>query len=76
MIFDRFAQARNRMLGKTRGTGLGLAFCRKVMDAHKGYIWAESSEGEGSRFHLLIPVAEIHPEGLEAAQGVGIRDGD
>jgi PAS domain S-box-containing protein len=56
-IFDRFVQAKNRRAGKTRGTGLGLAFCRKVMDAHGGYIWAESVEGEGSSFYLLFPLA-------------------
>ncbi len=58
-IFDRFAQARNRLLGKTRGTGLGLAFCRKVMDAHQGYIWAESKEGSGSTFTVLLPFEEV-----------------
>lgn len=56
-IFDRFTQAHNRRLGKTRGTGLGLAFCRKAMDAHNGYIWVESCEGKGSAFNLLIPVS-------------------
>jgi len=56
-IFDRFAQAKNRRAGKTRGTGLGLAFCRKVMDAHHGYIWVESEEGRGSTFFLLFPAA-------------------
>jgi PAS domain S-box-containing protein len=55
-IFNRYAQARNRRLGKTHGTGLGLAFCRKVMDAHKGYIWAESVLGKGSTFYLLFPL--------------------
>lgn len=55
IIFDRFVQAKTRRMGKTRGTGLGLAFCRKVMDAHKGYIWAESQEGKGSSFFLLFP---------------------
>lgn len=57
-IFDRFVQAKNRRLGKTRGTGLGLAFCRKVMDAHGGFIWAESREGHGSTFFLLFPLDE------------------
>ena len=57
VIFDRFAQARNRRMGKTRGTGLGLSFCRKVLDAHHGYIWAESEEGHGSTFCLLFPAA-------------------
>ena len=55
-IFDRFVQARNRQAGITKGTGLGLAFCRKVMDAHGGYIWAESEEGRGSAFRLLFPL--------------------
>ncbi|HEY6839093.1 MAG TPA: response regulator [Geobacteraceae bacterium] len=56
-IFDRFVQAKSRRAGKTKGTGLGLAFCRKVMDAHHGYIWAESVEGAGSTFSLLFPLA-------------------
>lgn len=56
-IFDRFAQAKNRRMGKTRGTGLGLAFCRKAMDAHCGYIWAESTEGKGSTFFILLPLS-------------------
>ena len=55
-IFDRFVQAKSRRAGKTKGTGLGLAFCRKVMDAHHGYIWAESVEGKGSSFYLLFPL--------------------
>lgn len=55
-IFNRYEQAKSRRQGKTQGTGLGLAFCRKVMDVHKGFIWAESVEGEGSTFHLLFPV--------------------
>jgi len=55
-IFDRFVQAQNRREGKARGTGLGLAFCRKVMDVHHGYIWAESEEGKGSCFTALFPL--------------------
>lgn len=55
-IFDRFVQAQNRRMGKARGTGLGLAFCRKVMDAHHGIIWAESEEGRGSSFIALFPL--------------------
>jgi len=62
VIFDRFVQARNRREGKSRGTGLGLAFCRKAMDAHKGLIWAESQEGKGSVFTVLLP---LDPESAE-----------
>ena len=62
-IFDRFVQARNRRMGKTRGTGLGLAFCRKAVDAHSGYIWAESEPGAGSLFTILMPAV---PDDQEA----------
>jgi len=56
VIFDRFVQAKSRRGGKTKGTGLGLAFCRKVTDAHGGYIWAESVEGRGSSLMALFPL--------------------
>jgi PAS domain S-box-containing protein len=62
-IFDRFVQAKSRRAGKTKGTGLGLAFCRKVMDAHHGYIWAESVEGHGSSFFLVFPLEETQAKG-------------
>jgi PAS domain S-box-containing protein len=56
IIFDRFAQAKTRRAGVTRGTGLGLAYCRKAMTAHHGYIWAESQLGKGSLLCMLFPV--------------------
>jgi len=55
-IFDRFVQAQNRRKGKASGTGLGLAFCPKVMDAHHGIIWAESEERNGSSLVALFPL--------------------
>lgn len=55
-IFDKFVQARNRKEGKIKGTGLGLAFCRKVMDAHGGLLWAESDADQGSVFTVLFPL--------------------
>jgi PAS domain S-box-containing protein len=62
-IFDKFVQAKNRRLGSGKGTGLGLAFCRKVMDAHEGYIWAESEPGTGSVFTALFPLPQTGDEG-------------
>lgn len=37
-----------------RGSGIGLAICEKVMDAHNGFIKVESTEGKGSIFHLSL----------------------
>jgi signal transduction histidine kinase len=37
------------------GTGIGLAIARKVVENHHGYIKAESEEGKGATFRLLLP---------------------
>lgn len=39
-----------------RGSGMGLAIARKVMDAHGGYFEVETEPGKGSSFHCYFPV--------------------
>jgi len=54
-IFERFYKTDpSRRKG---GTGLGLAIARKLVEAHHGNIWAESTEGEGSTFYFSLPIA-------------------
>jgi PAS domain S-box-containing protein len=52
-LFKEFTQ-----LGKEdsrRGTGLGLSICKKIIESHRGRIWAESILGQGSRFSFSLP---------------------
>lgn len=53
-IFDPFFTTKKN--GK--GTGLGLSLVEQIIHSHKGYVFAESILGEGSIFHLYLPLNE------------------
>src|SRR5579863_4616376 len=57
LIFRKFEQVRALNAPRVRSSGLGLAFCRLVVEQHGGRIWVQSAEGQGSSFHILLPQA-------------------
>jgi two-component system sensor histidine kinase KdpD len=65
-IFDKFY----RVLGSARevgGTGVGLAVCRGLVEAHHGRIWAENRNGGGSIFRFTLPLQNA-PDHKEITQ--------
>lgn len=56
MIFDRFFRSDTARAHAQKGTGLGLAICKWITETHQGQIQVESTQGQGSRFTISLPL--------------------
>ncbi len=54
-VFDRFYQVDSSSTRHYRGTGLGLTISKHIVEYHRGRIWVQSQEGQGSTFYFVLP---------------------
>ena len=59
-LFQSFSQVDNVYQKEHKGSGLGLMICKNIVEElHKGKIWVESVEGQGSSFFIDMPTPMI-----------------
>jgi two-component system sensor histidine kinase KdpD len=63
-LFKPFQQLGNPMLDHTKGAGLGLLVCRRLVEAHGGHIWVESEPNHGASFRFTLEASARN--GIEA----------
>ena len=75
LIFRKFGQVEMPRSPRTRSSGLGLTFCKLVVERHGGRIWVKSAEGKGSSFYIELPSdptsVESQSVGAHAASASG-----
>ncbi|KVT59505.1 hybrid sensor histidine kinase/response regulator [Burkholderia ubonensis] len=65
-IFALYQQADDSIHRRYGGTGLGLALCRRLVDAMGGEISVRSEPGAGSEFHVCLPLRVTDVEPVDA----------
>jgi two-component system sensor histidine kinase KdpD len=59
-VFDKFYRVLNtEKAARTTGSGLGLAVCRGLIEAHGGQIWVENRQGGGAIFRFTLPLGTL-----------------
>jgi signal transduction histidine kinase/ActR/RegA family two-component response regulator len=77
-IWDSFSQERSSNSESVKGTGLGMAISRLLMDAMNGEIRVKSKLGEGSTFYVILhsQISEEPPEYLRQLQNTAERSAE
>jgi len=57
-LFSEFFRADNEINQNVKGTGLGLALAKNIVQAHRGKIWVQSQVGQGTTFYFTLPSSQ------------------
>ena len=57
-IFTSYNRVSSEKTRHIKGTGLGLSIVKSIVELHHGKIWVESTPGQGSTFHILLPICQ------------------
>jgi len=57
-LFERFYRGEESVARRIRGTGLGLALVKQIMESHRGGVEVRSEPGKGSLFTLVFPISQ------------------
>ena len=69
-VWDRFTQVHSGVQRRAAGTGLGLAISKHVVELMGGVIQATSTVGEGSTFHIELPLRVTSETAEDAAEAL------
>jgi PAS domain S-box-containing protein len=61
-LFQRFYRV-DSAAGRFQGLGIGLFLSKEIIERHRGRIWAESNEEEGSCFYFTLPLPQVGSDG-------------
>jgi signal transduction histidine kinase len=76
-IFKKFVRGTASRAHGIKGTGIGLAMVRHIVQAHGGTVRVESAPGEGSTFTIVLPAASQSPNvAVELQPSQAVKQGD
>jgi len=75
-VFDRFYQSENARWRKNKGTGIGLALVKDLVELHQGHIDLKSIAGVGTEITILLPLVPISVGEAKATPVAGLEQVD
>lgn len=70
-IFERFYRAATARMKNVRGSGIGLALVKHIVEAHGGWVKVDSRPGQGATFSVFVPAAPV----VAGAGGEAVEEG-